>query len=367
MEACVGLSRVAVDQMHGRAAIDSAIDRVGVYALARQHRVLALVGSISEGDDPADGRTLRHKAYGRVLHAARLSAEAERVVLHLQGRISGLRLVKGPALALQAWPQPALREFDDIDFRCQKGELATLVPLMSELGYTPVQGGSTVLAHQWHFGWGVSFLHEEGTLVEFNHRMFPPHFPWPERFMQSCGSCWQPLRLDACDVMAPTPAMHLLICCAHAVWHGWERLAWIVDIAGLLESRSALFGEAETLAAASSFLRESLYCGCGVAGAIFGPFSTRIPLSPRQKRIVVQALARLDAGAVDVSPATRRRLHHQVMSPAEQVAYVARWLITPGDSEFRRWGGYPRLPSWALWPLRWVRMGGKAIPESNHA
>ena len=363
MEQCLELSRLAFEQMYsggaGGEAASGGIDGAFSVVWARRHRVLALLGSLLAGEGSATAESSMRMAYGRVVHSARLREEAGRITRHLQGRVTGLRLVKGPVLAHQAWPQAGLREFDDLDFRCDRHALDALLLGMSELGYVAFPACSVELAHQWHFGWGVGFRDGDGGLVEFNHRMFPPHFPWSSRLDEPSVECWESLCLDGCDMVVPTPALHLLLCCAHAVWHGWERLAWVVDIAGLLRSHAGILLEAEALAGSSFFLRESLHCGCAVASGLFGPLPGGAPMKHRQQRIVDNAVARLSSGGVDLDAAARRQLHRQFMSLPEQCRYIARWIATPGSSDFRRWGGYAGIPSGALWMLRWIRVGGR--------
>lgn len=80
-------------------------------AWARKHRLTGLLAI----NTPDAGETLRTAAYGQAQHSARFAGEAERLYAWLAPRLPALALVKGPALAAQAWPQPGLRSFDDLD------------------------------------------------------------------------------------------------------------------------------------------------------------------------------------------------------------------------------------------------------------
>ena len=258
------------------------------FDVARQNRVVGLWAD-TFGNALLCEEWRRH-AYGQLLHSSRLTAEAGRVVAALTNSVDGFRLVKGPALEAQAWPRLGLRSFDDLDFRCAKNSLNALTRGLLKLGYQPEEMEIQRRENLWHFGWGISFTHPAGFFVECNHRMFPPHYPWPDRLTRYTTDLWLPLMLDQSHVECPVPALHLLLSCVHAVWHGWERLGWLVDIAGLLTQHPRLFAEAENLAGPSPFLRRSLNVGCDVADQIFGPLPDLPPRNQKQDPLIDQAL-----------------------------------------------------------------------------
>lgn len=308
------------------------------FQMARRNRVLGLWA------DAPVSEPWKRAVYGQALHTARLTEEAARVVDALNDSVEGLRLVKGPALAEQAWPREGLRSFDDLDFRCEKNALPALVAGLSALGYQVKALDDTHRDNLWHFGWGLEFRNRDGLMVEVNHRMFPSHFPWPERLTHLNSGLW--------ENRAPVPSLHLLLACAHAAWHGWERLGWIVDIAGLLVRHSDVLGDAEALVPAGSFLRNALHCGCAIASEIFGPLPG--VESAGESPLTVQAMALLVREQPDVSSQVQREIHHQLMSPRERAAYTIRRLATPGDPDFTRWP-LPVSLRGLYWPLRPLR------------
>ncbi len=194
------------------------------FDMARRNRVAGLWANRS--NDALIGKEWRRYTYGQILYCTRLADEVGRIVEALSDSVEGLRMVKGPVLAAQAWPRPELRSFDDLDFRCEKHSLDALTVGLQKLGYQPKETELRRRENLWHFGWGISFKHPDGFWVEFNHRMFPPHFPWPERLTRHTPALWVPQELGMCMVDSPLPALHLLLSCVHAVWHGWERLVW---------------------------------------------------------------------------------------------------------------------------------------------
>ena len=321
-----------------------------LFAWARRHR---LTGLLQAADPEADG-TRRTAAYGQAQHAARFTHEAERLYALLAPRLPALALVKGPALAAQAWPQPGLRSFDDLDFLCARAGFPDLLAGMQAAGYAPAAEDPRRMAHLWHYGWGVAFRHPDGFLVEVNHRFFPPHYPWPRRLRVAGPDGFARQSLDAAAVRAPTPALHLLLSCEHAIWHGWARLAWIADIAGLLARHPDVFPQAMALARPGSFAERALAAGCAVADGIFGPDLG--PAGWMFPDVVAHAAARLGSSARGMNGAELRKFHERFMTRREIWAYRVRRTFTPGDGDFQRLSLPPALRM-LYWPLRPLRGG----------
>lgn len=324
-----------------------------VFAWARRHRLTGLMATFS----PATDAALQTAAYGQAQHAARFTHEAERLFALLSPRLPALALVKGPALAAQAWPQPGLRSFDDLDFLCARRDYPQLLAGLQAAGYAPDTDDPRRMEHLWHYGWGVAFRHPDGFLVEANHRFFPPHYPWPRRIRATGTTGFAPQPLDAAAVRAPTPALHLLLGCEHTIWHGWARLAWIADVAGLLARYPDVFGQAMALAQGCPFAERALTIGCAVADALFGPGLS--PVGRMYPDVVAHATARLGGQARGMNAGELRKLHERFMTRSEILAYRLRRTFTPGDGDFQRLS----LPSawrglyWLLRPARGVRFG----------
>jgi hypothetical protein len=313
---------------------------------ARHHRLSGLLAA----GLPVTGAELQAAAHGKAWKSTRSAAEAERLFGLLAPSIPRLTLIKGPALAAQAWPDPALRSFDDLDFLCERRDFPALIRGMAEAGYAP-KNPMPRLAHLWHYGWGIAFQHPDGWCADVHHRFFPPHYPWPRGLDARRREVFVEMRLDAAAVRAPSPALHLLMCSLHAVWHGWARLAWIVDLAGLLARHPEAFDQALGLAACCPFSQKSLAAGGAVVEAIFGPglCSASAPDS-----VVKEAMDLLNGAARSLHGRELRTFHEQFMTRAEQTASRLRRIFIPGDGDFL-WKDIP-LPLRSLyWLLRPVR------------
>ena len=344
MDSFLQQSRTAFRSLFGLETASAAAD-AGLFGLARRNRVLGLWA-----DAPLPDPWSR-AVFGQAMYTARLSEEASRIVRALGDSVPNLRLVKGPALAWQAWPREGLRSFDDLDFRCAQRALPALVDGLSALGYAVTADSDARRDALWQFGWGIEFRHPDGFMVEANHRMFPPHFPWPERRLDS--ALWSSMELGGVGVVCPAPALHLLLACAHAAWHGWERLGWLVDIAGLLVRHPGVLTDAQQLVRRGGFADKALQCGCTIATTILGPLPG-VVASGAFEHLVTQALEILVRTEPEVLVSVQRGIHQRLMSLSERRMYLLRRLSTPGDPDFTALPlpGSLRGLYWALRPVR---------------
>ena len=319
-------------------------------AWARRHRVTGLLQAVF----PDLAANLQTAAYGQTRHTTLFTQEAARLFALLAPRLPTLALVKGPALAAQAWPAPELRIFDDLDFQCARGDLPQLVAGLVEAGYAPHIDDPRRVALRWHYGWGIGFRHPDGYKVEVNHRFFPPHYPWPRGLDTGRADLFGPQPLEGTLVRTPVPALHLLQGCLHAVWHGWERLAWLVDIAGLLARHPDSLAQAQALAAGCPFAMRTLAAGAAVAENIFGPGLAGGDGGPAADPAVAGSVALLTGAAPVPAGRQLRIFHERFMRPREKLAYRLRRIFTPGDGDFQ-WLVLPPALRGLYWLLRPMR------------
>ncbi len=314
---------------------------------AHAHRIQAML----HAGLPEEGLALQSAAFGRAHHSARWTTEAERLFELLSPSIPSLALIKGPSLARQAWPDPALRSFDDLDFLCARRDGHRIQAGMARAGYQPALADARRRAHRWHYGWGMAFRHPEGFLVEFKFRFMAPHYPWPSGLDAQRNSAFIRQPLDHRTVRAPSPSLHLLLCSLHAIWHGWARLSWMADIAGLLVRHPEAFSQAMEWAASCACARQALSTSGALAEALFGPgiCAARAPES-----IVDQAVRLLDGTQRALHGPELRAFHEQFMTGAEKRIYLMRRIFIPGDGDFL-WMALPAALRFLYWPLRPIR------------
>jgi hypothetical protein len=322
---------------------------------ARRHRIIGLL----QAGRPNLAAGFQSVAYGDAQYSARCTREAERLFERLAPALPTLALVKGPALAAQAWSEPGLRIFDDLDYLCAQEDLPRLEQEMQQAGYAPEIEDPRQRALLWLHGWGLTFHHSGKFMVEVNHRFLPRHYPWPRRLDGQRTELFVEQKLDGACVRAPLPALHLLLCCSHAVWHGWTRLAWLVDIAGLLVRHPDSFRQAKAWTEGCPFSRRTLEAGCGVAEALFGPGLTPTTLPPVEKSVLDEAIAILNGTTSILRGRELRHFHERFMNPAEKAAYRLRRITIPGARDFK----WVRLPLklrglyWIFRPIRAVLSG----------
>lgn len=353
MDEFLQVVRLAFRKMHGLSGPVSGPVPVPLYASlsarARRHRITGLLQA-GLADPPPE---LRPAAYGQSRHSAGCTLEAERLCSRLTPSIPALTLIKGPVLAAQAWPDPGLRSFDDLDFLCNRSDFHRLVEGMRAAGYEARLSDPRRLAHLWHYGWGITFLNPAGNfMVEANHRFFRPHFPGPRTLDVRHGELFIRQPLDHDDVRAPAPGTHLLYSSLHAVWHGWARLAWLADIAGLLVRHPEALPQARRLAAPQPFARCALEAALGVADRLFGP--GLCPAAAPPPAVIQQAMDLFAGSARSLQGPELRAFHQLFMTPREQQVYRLQRIATPGDGDFQ-WISLPPSLRALYRPLRLLR------------
>jgi hypothetical protein len=154
-------------------------------------------------------------------------------------RRSGLRaaLTKGGRLALDAYPDPALRPFWDVDFIVHPDDWGGVRRILDGLGF--VEAGETVPVNPVAVGasgpaldWTYSPYFRKGSIfLEFHAHPLGLHFPSPaeDGFWSSAGR----LQVRGTEAMVLPAENELCYLCVHAQQHSYVRLIWLADIARL--------------------------------------------------------------------------------------------------------------------------------------
>ena len=148
---------------------------------------------------------------------------------------------KGPALALQLYGNVALRQFSDLDILVHPRDVFRARDLLLAEGYSPLpqltDGQQAVLLRT---QCNLPFTRERKRMVvELHWTVSAPNFARPFE----TDDFWRRLvagKLETTEIKLPETEDLLLALCIHGSKHLWERLAWIADIAGLIESQPAL-------------------------------------------------------------------------------------------------------------------------------
>lgn len=322
-----------------------------ILSLAERHRVLGLLSAGLSLETMADAPDAwKRKVFSRARYTAHLASEASSIWRELEPDIPGLNLIKGPALSLQAWPQSGIRDYDDLDFRCPASSFEPFVSGLEKMGYHLVHSLPRS-RNLWHYGWGICLINDRGTRVECNHRLFPPYYSW-QRSLSDDESQWQLIQIEDADIRIPSPALHLIYCCAHAAWHGWERLSWLADIGALLNTYPSAYDQSVNVLKPGRFQFAALNAGCALACHCFEALRPE-SLPPVDRGSLAHIEDQLSSSG-GMTFSAQRRHHLDLMTLRERLIYHMKRLLTPGDPDFQ-WINLPRFLRGLYWLLRPVR------------
>jgi len=210
-------------------------DRIGPppdLAFAERHRVVPLLEAGLAALD-----TLSVPVHRRVLALAQQTVRLEQELGCIAGCLRDVDvdclLLKGPAMARQAYPTPEWRVYDDLDFWVASGDLEAAGQALTREGYTPVNSlSSRAAACARRAGIERAWVHpERGRLIEVSHgqQALAPTARAARLVLESSV----PLEVEGTIVRTTAPVHTLLLACIHGAHHRWDRLSWVADVAGL--------------------------------------------------------------------------------------------------------------------------------------
>ena len=149
-------------------------------------------------------------------------------------RTSGLRaaLTKGGRLALDVYPDPALRPFWDVDFIVHPADWTGLKRVVAGLGFVEAGSAEAPAGAGPALDWTYSPYFKRGSLfLEFHANPLGLHFPsrGEDGFWSSAGR----LPVRGSEAMVLPAENELCYLCVHAQQHSYRRLIWLADIARL--------------------------------------------------------------------------------------------------------------------------------------
>lgn len=237
-------------------------------------------------DDPATvpGPVLERLRQGFLRNLARTTQVYRELELVLEPiRRSGLRaaLTKGGRLALDSYPEAALRPFWDLDFVVHGDDWPALRRVISSLGFVEAgaagpSGGAGAAAAP-SLAWTYSPYFRKGSLVlEFHAHPLGLHFPGlaGDGFWSSAGR----LRVRATEAMILPAESEICHLCVHAQQHSYQRLIWLADIARLAGRRELDWAWVCRIAR-DERIKGPVFYGLELAAAIW-PGS--VPAAPRR-------------------------------------------------------------------------------------
>jgi putative nucleotidyltransferase-like protein len=239
--AACSLGDTPARQRRLRELLEQDISWTGVLALAQSHALIPILyRNLSERADLAPTEMLRDlhdSAQRHTRQALRLTHSLREILVRMDSLGVEAIPVKGPALAQTLFQNVALRQFSDLDILVRPEDVCRAKAALEDLGYTcSLALTKAQQAAYINSGYEYSFDGTTGKgLIELQWRVLPRFyavdFDFPRLFTEStfvefAGTRVRTLRAE--DL--------LLVLCAHAAKHVWERLAWTRDIAELMQS-----------------------------------------------------------------------------------------------------------------------------------
>ena len=219
------------------------VDWARLLVLAQEHGVLGHLAVRSrELDDPLVPAEIRqtlldgHRA--QVFSMLRMSAELFRLLEIFKTNDIPAIVVKGPVLAMQAYGDPTLRSYGDLDLLVRQRDIRRATEVLLGRGYqaavplSAIDGGK--IPGQYLFSKPDAKLMVE-LHNDFTLRYFPRRLPLEEFFERRIF-----VRLDTHESPALAVEDELVFICIHGAKHLWERLLWIADVAALVTRQSGI-------------------------------------------------------------------------------------------------------------------------------
>ena len=326
-------------------------------ALAERHRVVPLLAVGA----PSDLRNnLRRRTLALAQQAVRLEHELASIATRWSSAGIDFLVLKGPALARQAYAKPEWRSYDDLDLWVETIDLPAAIGVLENAGYrrTSVLKASTCACAA-RAGIEVSLRHpESGRLIELAHgwrALAPSRFA--ARAMKDSSVS---LTIEGVPIRALSPIHSLLFGCAHGAHHRWDRLSWVVDVAGLCWRMTVNEREEACIWARRWGMETVLAVGLRLAAEQLGVEASGTAekwiASPRVAALVQRVkLEEIGPDSMRVSMIERLSFERDVQDSAwRRWNILARWVFNPtlGDMEAfpLPLGGFPVY--WIVRPLR---------------
>ncbi|MGD0403219.1 MAG: nucleotidyltransferase family protein [Candidatus Acidiferrales bacterium] len=289
---------------------------------AEENSITPLVGrrlnAVATGGMPASAaERLKNACRANTIRCLFLSAELIKILdLFRSQGIQGIPY-KGPVLAMQAYGDVTLREFEDLDIILRQSDLPKAHEVMLGLGYRPkydwiLSAGAAASTVPGEYNYRDE---ERRIMVELHTELTLRHFPRPPD-LDELSQRLVSVKLNEREIQTFSVEDGLAILCIHGAKDFWERFSWIADISELVRRYPNLNWDLTTQRAKALNAERMLHVGLALAaGLLDAPLASEI-------RRRVQA----DQVATGVASEIANRL----------MSFHYRALDAPGRFNFRR-------------------------------
>jgi hypothetical protein len=337
--------------------------------MAEHHGVTNLVAlPMSEETAPAEFRArLQEAQRAHAVSALALIAEMLRILERFERSEIQALVLKGPALALQAYGDATARQFGDIDLLVRHRDVLRATSAMAQMGFSPRIPAAALssgrVPGEYFFSRPASNviaeIHTERTL-----RYFPNTLAVEELFARS-------VKLDANGQGVPSlsPEDALISACTHGAKHFWERLMWVADVAALVKRQEHLDWDRVHRTAAQLGARRIVNTGLGLAAKVLraplpAPVRSQVDSDSGASALADEIAVWLPAGG-DASPHLLRRAAFRVRMRGgfwAGISYLTRLALSPTEED---WNKHHQHSPYREATRRLFRLVGKYGRNSN--
>ena len=327
----------------------------GLLDLAARHRLGEFLharraGALRADWPPAARETVRRRYIENSLRNARFHAELTRVAAAMRGDGLAPVLLKGGALLLTVYDDPAERPFGDLDLLVRPAELDAAAAVMRRLGYRldeAYQPESFYRAHHYH----LIFRHAARPWLCFEIH-WDLSLPAMDVAFDAEGLRRRavPARRDGLEILVPAPGDALLLLALHAGMNRFATLGQIRDVATLADADPASLADRDLWrAAVTARMAVPLATSLRLARLFGGPGAERLlAIRPRPRHggllrrilrpeiVLRQSLLRSPAGGEAASLLRRDDWRGRL-------AHLRR-MVWPGAGELGMDGHQARAP-----------------------
>jgi hypothetical protein len=330
------------------------LDWAGLFLLAEEHGVIGLLArrlrDLQETRVPAEIRQkLQERHRAQLLFTLSMTAELFRVLGRLSSASIGTLVVKGPVLSVQAYGDPGLRQYIDLDLLVRHKDVRHVTEIMTAAGYEPdvplnaIDAGK-IPGEYLFTRTGTKLLVELHT--EHTFRYFPKPLPLEKLFERQIR-----VMVDAHEVPALCAEDELVLICIHGAKHFWERLIWVADVAAMVTRQRNLDWGRARMTARETGAERMLHVGLRLAAEILNaPLPAEVAAAVRGDAGAARLVAKIKkwlpaAGYAPQGLAARASFRMRMRGgPIAGPAYLLRLTLSPteedwveGEEEKRSW------------------------------
>jgi Uncharacterised nucleotidyltransferase len=311
-----------------------------------------------------------------------LTGELIKIMNHLDASQVKAIPYKGPVLAVQAYGDMALREYEDLDLIICQRDLVKAHEVMLAFGFRPRfpwihssgYSGATASVIPGEYNYVDD---ARRIIVELHTEFTLRHFPnTPD--LEEISKRLVPVSLSGHTVKTLSPEDNLSALCIHGAKDIWERISWVADISELIQVASGLDWDAVWKHAEQSQAERMVSLGLALAADLLdAPLPVEVRLRVKKDAIATAIAGELKAKLLRRNPRQlsgtarfqyRRRM---IAGALPGWRYSMRLAMAPAEEDWEA----VRLPRAlaplyvALRPLRllqkygWTKRGSQHLPS----